>query len=597
MDDQKQQIAAKLKDAKNVLITVSTNPSVDQLAACIALTLLLNKLDKHATAVYSGETPSTIEFLQPDDTLEKNTDSLRDFIISLDKSKADKLRYKVEEKVVKIFITPYKTSLSGDDLEFSQGDFNVDVVVALGIHRQQDFDNAITAHGRILHDATIVTINNTPNDELGSIHWQDLSASSLSELVASLAHELGSNVLDGQIATALLTGIVAETQRFRNDKTTPRTMSISAELMAAGANQQLVAEQLDASSSAATPAASAVATPVATVTDDAGTLEINHPDAAAEENKDDIVVVPPIEDQPVPAEAPAAPLPPVNLPAPATEPPPPGSGQLIGASKASGESSELVGRNGPRVMTEAPSMGGMLTANSRPEELEAALDPLGPKLTDAPLLSRAAPLNETPPPAFVPPVIAAQPLDSFEPTMTPETPKPAGPKSFDGETLTEIEQTVHHQAPVEATIQAEASDLNSARAAVENAINAAGTPEDPARPLEPVSNLGWQGQLDVQTQPLPAALPPLAPLAQPIAPQFSNNTPVSANPLMPTINEAAPLGGSPADQPLTMPLPPTINIPTANPIPPTSSPTISPTTPPPVPPPMMPPGFGMPPHQ
>ena len=39
-------------------------------------------------------------------TIEKNTDSLRDFIIALDKSKADKLRYKVEDKFVKIFITP-----------------------------------------------------------------------------------------------------------------------------------------------------------------------------------------------------------------------------------------------------------------------------------------------------------------------------------------------------------------------------------------------------------------------------------------------------------------------------------------------------------
>ena len=31
--------------------------------------------------------------------------SLRDFIVALDKSKADKLRYKVEDKFVKIFIT------------------------------------------------------------------------------------------------------------------------------------------------------------------------------------------------------------------------------------------------------------------------------------------------------------------------------------------------------------------------------------------------------------------------------------------------------------------------------------------------------------
>jgi len=157
MDQQaKQQIAERLKNANNVLVTVSSNPSVDQLAATIGFTLLLNKMGKHGTAVFSGTVPSTLEFLKPETTLEKDTNSLRDFIISLDKSKADKLRYKVEDKVVKIFITPYRTSLTDKDLEFSQGDFNVDVVVALGVREQKDLDEAITTHGRILHDATVI---------------------------------------------------------------------------------------------------------------------------------------------------------------------------------------------------------------------------------------------------------------------------------------------------------------------------------------------------------------------------------------------------------------------------------------------------------
>lgn len=245
MDSQKQQASERVKQANNILVTVSNNPSVDQLAACIGLTLSLNKMGKHATAVFSGNTPSTIEFLQPEKTLEKNTDSLRDFIIALDKSKADKLRYKVEDRVVKIFITPYRTSISDKDLEFSQGDFNVDVVLAIGVHNQVDLDQAITSHGRILHDATVVTLNTKPGGELGSINWLDPNASSLSELGADLINALDKKLIDGQIATAFLTGIVAETDRFSNSKTSPQTMSISAELMANGANQQLVATKLE----------------------------------------------------------------------------------------------------------------------------------------------------------------------------------------------------------------------------------------------------------------------------------------------------------------------------------------------------------------
>jgi hypothetical protein len=244
MDKTKNQIVERLKQANNVLVTVSNNPTVDQLAACVGLTLLLNKLGKHATAVFSGEVPSTLEFLQPEYTIEKNTDSLRDFIISLDKEKADKLRYKVEDKLVRIFITPYRTSIGEQDLIFSQGDFNVDVVLALGVHEREELDQAIVAHGRILHDATVVSVNTGPGANVGSIHWENEKASSLSEMVVGLGTSLKKDILDAQMATAFLTGIVAETNRFSNDKTTSDTMNVSAKLMGAGANQQLVATKL-----------------------------------------------------------------------------------------------------------------------------------------------------------------------------------------------------------------------------------------------------------------------------------------------------------------------------------------------------------------
>lgn len=243
----KQQIVERIKQANNILVTVSNDPSVDQLAACIGLTLLFNKINKHATAVFSGQVPSVIEFLQPEKTIETNTDSLQDFIISLDKDKADKLRYKVEDDVVRIFITPYKTSLSEKDLVFGQGDFNVEVVMALGVKVKTQLDRAITAHGRILHDATVVSINagSDKGADLGQINWQEPTASSLCEMLVSISEAFGTGLLDNQMATAFLTGIVAETKRFSNSRTSPKVMTMSAQLMAAGANQQLIASKLE----------------------------------------------------------------------------------------------------------------------------------------------------------------------------------------------------------------------------------------------------------------------------------------------------------------------------------------------------------------
>jgi hypothetical protein len=243
----KQQIVDRIKKSSTILVTVSKDPSVDELSAALGLTLLLNKMDKHATAVFSGAIPPAITFMDPERTFENTVDSLRDFIIALDKEKADHLRYKVDGDVVKIFITPYRTTITSDDLDFSQGDYNVELVLALGVKDQDHLDGALAAHGRILHDATVATISaGTDKSNLGSIDWFESGASSLSEMLVSLSDALKSDkaLLDEQVATAFLTGVVAATDRFSNNRTSSKVMTIAAQLMAAGANQQLIALKL-----------------------------------------------------------------------------------------------------------------------------------------------------------------------------------------------------------------------------------------------------------------------------------------------------------------------------------------------------------------
>ena len=247
----KQQVVEKIKGSSKILITVSNSPSVDALSAALGLALLLDKQEKYATAIVSGETPPAIAFLEPEKTFDDTTDSLRDFIIALNKEKADHLRYKVVEDAVKIFITPYKTTITEDDLEFSQGDYNVELVIALGVNNQDHLDAALENHGQILHDASIITVTaGDQTSDLGGVDWHDANASSLSEMVAGLAEALKDDkkksLLDAPIATALLTGIVAQTDRFSNEHTTSKSMTIAATLMSAGADQQLIANELQA---------------------------------------------------------------------------------------------------------------------------------------------------------------------------------------------------------------------------------------------------------------------------------------------------------------------------------------------------------------
>lgn len=238
------EVAGKIRDAKNVLIALSSDPSVDEMAAAIGLSLYLDKLGKRATAIYSGTTPNALEFLKPEETFESTADTLQDFVIAVSKDKADHLRYKLDGEYVKIYITPYKTRISEEDLEFSYGDYNVDLVLALDVANGIDLDAALREHGRIMHDAVIINVTTGNPGKFGEIEWSDKHASSVSEMIAKLLYNVSGAEVGKEEATAFLTGIVAATNRFSNAGTTPETMQVASKLMKSGANQQLVSKNI-----------------------------------------------------------------------------------------------------------------------------------------------------------------------------------------------------------------------------------------------------------------------------------------------------------------------------------------------------------------
>ena len=271
-DDVMSKVLAKIKEADSVLVALSNDPSVDEIAAAMGLSMALDSAGKHVTAIYSGKTPNVLEFLKPEERFETGTESLQDFVIALNKDKADHLRYKIDGDFVKVYVTPYKTTISGDDIEFSRGDYNVDLVISLNVPAATELDAALKEHGRIMHDATSVNITNGAAGKFGDVEWVEPNASSISEMVAKLAFEI-ENKMDAATATALLTGLVAATDRFSNPATTPEAMVLAAKLMGAGADQQLVVQNVQGEVVFnGAPAGKAEAEPAK----DATSLDINH---------------------------------------------------------------------------------------------------------------------------------------------------------------------------------------------------------------------------------------------------------------------------------------------------------------------------------
>ena len=297
-EDAVSKVADKIQHATNILIALSKDPNVDEISAAIALAFVLDQQKKHVTAIYSGQTPNALEFLRPEETFQKDISGLQDFIIALNKSKADHLIYQVEGDYVKILITPYKGQIKKEDLEYSYSDYNVDLVIVFNVNSGSEIDSALSEYGRIMHDAMAINITSSVPGRFADLEWSDPSKSSVCEMVYDLLGELEIDNTPQEVATALLTGILSATERFSNNRTKPTTMAVASKLMEAGADQQLISSNILKAETPAAAAENPFATQSPTTTETPAT-------PAAQETQE-APVTPTIQETPEASAAPAA---------------------------------------------------------------------------------------------------------------------------------------------------------------------------------------------------------------------------------------------------------------------------------------------------
>ena len=309
-------VVEKIKASENILIALSKNPNIDEISAALGLAMILDTMRKHVTAIFSGQVPNVLQFLKPEETFEKTTNSLQDFIIALSKDKVDHISYKIEGDFVKVYVTPYKATIGQADLSMSHGDYNVDLVICFNVISGDEIDPALSEYGRIMHDATAINLTVDTPGRFAELEWQDSNVSSISEMIVGLADRLGLASFSEQVATALLTGIVASTDHFSNTRTSSNTMSIASKLMSFGANQQLISSQImekiktpDEAQVPATPATAESRATEALVAPNPLTVESQVSEAPVAPNS--------LTADPQVAQAPVAPNPPAASVAPA----------------------------------------------------------------------------------------------------------------------------------------------------------------------------------------------------------------------------------------------------------------------------------------
>lgn len=247
----KQQIVELIKKHQNILVLTHINPDGDALGSLLAFYLLLKKLDKNVSAVATSEIPVKFNFLPAISNINSEFNGIRDFIINLDLSSAklDKLSYQkiTDENRLDIIITPKTGTFTPEDVSFSYGAHKFDLIFVLDTPDLERLGKVYDENADLFYETPTVNIDHHPSNEyFGKINWVDLTATSTAEILVALIESLSreKQLLDADVATALLTGITTDTGSFQNTNTTPKSLTVAAQLVAAGARQQEIIQKI-----------------------------------------------------------------------------------------------------------------------------------------------------------------------------------------------------------------------------------------------------------------------------------------------------------------------------------------------------------------
>lgn len=243
----KQQTVELLRQAESVLIVTGREPNVDQVAAVYSLQQILARLGKKSHAVITDPAPVAAEKLLDTRHISRTLDGVRDFVVSLDLAQVevDKLKYDIVDGHLDITITPAVGNFRPEDARFDYGAYQFDLVVVVGVHKLAQIDSMLEANPTLFDGLHLINIDyHRINENYGSVNFVETNASSVSELLIGTIESLGQGMIDADIATALLAGIMSATNRFTTSSTTSKTMTVAAQLLSAGARQQEVVREL-----------------------------------------------------------------------------------------------------------------------------------------------------------------------------------------------------------------------------------------------------------------------------------------------------------------------------------------------------------------
>ncbi len=245
---QSQQILEAFRRSSRPLICIPSGASADQYASAIGLGHVLEKLEKQPTIVAAnGNVPKTIQFLSGHERIQPKLENLRQFVIELDasKTKVDELTYEHKDDKLFVYLSPKKGFWDAQDVRTSSSGYRYDLIICIGAPDYESCAHLYSENTDFFLRTPVINIDHTPeNEHYGQLNVIDLTASACGEVCHDLIDSIESGLMDEEIATAFLTGIIAKTKSFKTKNITPKTLQTASKLISHGAKREQIIQQL-----------------------------------------------------------------------------------------------------------------------------------------------------------------------------------------------------------------------------------------------------------------------------------------------------------------------------------------------------------------
>lgn len=220
---------------------------MDAVASTLGLLRILEAQGKTVEAVIDGFVPpETISFLPGVAAVRPALRKLQNLTISLNvsKTKVDELSYAVRGETLEILLTPREGGWKPQDLSTKTAPYRFDLVIVADAADPASLGALYEEHADFFSRTPTIAVGHDPGHErFGTVNLLDHTAAATCEVIYHALPHLGGTP-DPELATCLLTGIIAKTKSFKTANINPRTLQVSSELIAAGARREDIVRHL-----------------------------------------------------------------------------------------------------------------------------------------------------------------------------------------------------------------------------------------------------------------------------------------------------------------------------------------------------------------